>query len=120
MPTASMAELAEKLQEQGVNADPVRVACALLDTVARVHNDPAIAVGWLEELAAEVLKSSTSLPCPILDDLQARLESNGAPANVCRVAAALLGIAHDEQWTRYPNNMVDWLGRIAVETGKSH
>jgi hypothetical protein len=118
MPTASMAELAEKLQEQGVHADPLRVACALLDTVARVHHEPSFAVGWLEELAAEVLKSASNFPCPILDDLQFRLETNGVRANVCRVASALLGIANDEQWTRYPNNMADWLGRVAVEAGK--
>jgi hypothetical protein len=121
MPTATLAELSAKLAEQGVTAEPLCVASALLG-LARVKGwtklDGTAAVLWLEQLASEVLKASGPEPCPILDELEERLNNNAASANPRKVASALLGIATEEQWNTHAEHMIDWFARTAIEVAR--
>ena len=123
MPSASLTELGINLTEHGVQADPAAVAMALLDLL-RVKgwstDDSQAASQWLEELAAEVIRSGHEQAyCPVLDALQERLEANVVAADSRKVAAALLGLAFDEDWMHHPEHMVDWFSRVAIEVAQT-
>jgi hypothetical protein len=123
MPTASLAELSVKLADNGIQADPVAVATALLGlgSVKGWSNDGRVAASeWLEDLASEVIRSARGqTSCPILDALRERLEANAIAADGRKVASALLGLAFDEDWAGHPSHMLEWFSRVAVELGQT-
>jgi hypothetical protein len=55
-PCPALFELRERLVASGVNADPMRVASALLDMVqSKQENDQSI-IEWVEQLAIDVTR----------------------------------------------------------------
>ena len=50
--------------------------------------------------------------------LRERLVANGVVADCERVATALLGLAHVNEWMQQPDRIIDWLEQLALELAK--
>lgn len=122
MPTASIAELGTHLLEQGIEAEPIRVAAALIGLARAqgwVSGDGVHASSWLGDIAAEVARGwREQSTCPALDVLQQWLTANKVAVDSRKVASALLGLAHEEEWNSHPEHLIDWFARASTEVDR--
>lgn len=56
---------------------------------------------------------------PALAELQERLAANGVVGDPERVATAILGLAHQNEWTERPERISEWLSQLAMDLAGS-
>jgi hypothetical protein len=58
-------------------------------------------------------------PGSALAELEERLKANGVQSDPSKIASAILGLARINCWNERPEQLIEWMERLALDVGHS-